>query len=52
MNVPGLQLFTMQATEKFLPADVQMASALNISAFNVGVMAGSFAGGQLVEQVA
>ncbi|KRL75052.1 MFS transporter [Secundilactobacillus paracollinoides] len=51
MNVPGLQLFTMQATEKFLPADVQMASALNISAFNVGVMAGSFAGGQLVEQV-
>lgn len=51
MNVPGLQLFTMQATEKFLPDDVQMASALNISAFNVGVMAGSFVGGQLVEQV-
>lgn len=51
MNVPGLQLFTMQATEKFLPDDVQMASALNISAFNVGVMAGSFMGGQLVEQV-
>lgn len=48
MNVPGLQLYTMQATERSLPQDVQMTSALNISAFNVGVMTGSFVGGQMV----
>ncbi|KRM11740.1 MFS transporter [Paucilactobacillus suebicus] len=47
MNVPGLQLYTMQATEKYLPADVQMSSALNISAFNIGIMIGSSAGGQI-----
>lgn len=34
MNVPGLQLFTMQVAEEKLPADTQLASALNISAFN------------------
>lgn len=49
MNVPGLQLFTMQAAEQFLPQDVQMASALNISAFNIGIMIGSAAGGQLAD---
>lgn len=48
MNVPGLQLFTMQVAEAKLPEDAQLASALNISAFNVGVMVGSFVGGQLL----
>jgi predicted MFS family arabinose efflux permease len=50
MNVPGLQLYTMQIAETKLPADVQLASSLNISAFNVGVMLGSFTGGQIVSQ--
>lgn len=45
MNVPGLQLFTMQAAEKYTPGDVQMASAFNISAFNLGIMIGSYVGG-------
>lgn len=48
MNVPGLQLFTMQVAEERYPEDAPLASALNISAFNVGVMAGSFGGGQLL----
>ena len=45
MNVPGLQLFTMQAVEKYTPNDVQMASAFNIAAFNLGIMIGSYVGG-------
>ena len=45
MNVPGLQLFTMQAAEKYTPNDVQMASAFNIAAFNLGIMIGSYVGG-------
>nr|WP_225419433.1 MFS transporter [Lacticaseibacillus baoqingensis] len=48
MNVPGLQLMTMQIAEAELPADAQLASAMNISGFNVGIMIGSFAGGQLL----
>lgn len=45
MNVPGLQLFTMQAAEKYTPNDVQMALAFNIAAFNLGIMIGSYVGG-------
>lgn len=45
MNVPGLQLFTMQAAEKYTPNDVQIASAFNIAAFNLGIMIGSYVGG-------
>ena len=45
MNVTGLQLFTMQAAEKYTPNDVQMASAFNIAAFNLGIMIGSYVGG-------
>ncbi|KRM55157.1 MFS transporter [Lacticaseibacillus sharpeae] len=48
MNVPGLQLFTMQAAEETVPEDAQLASALNISAFNVGIVIGSFIGGRLL----
>lgn len=49
MNVPGLQLLTMQIAEAELPQDAQLASALNISGFNVGIMLGSFTGGQLLD---
>lgn len=50
MNVPGLQLYIMKLAEKFTPNDVTMASALNISAFNVGIALGSRVGGYLFEQ--
>lgn len=51
MNVPGLQLFTMQVAEEKLPEDVQMASALNISAFNIGIVIGSYSGGLIADHL-
>ena len=46
MNVPGLQLYIVQLAEKYTPNDIPLASALNISAFNVGITIGSLVGGQ------
>lgn len=51
MNVPGLQLYTLQIAEERLPEDLQLASSLNISAFNIGIVIGSSVGGQLVSHV-
>ncbi|WP_203643363.1 MFS transporter [Levilactobacillus andaensis] len=50
MNVPGLQLYIVQLAEKETPNDITMASALNISAFNVGIALGSEIGGQVTSQ--
>lgn len=50
MNVPGLQLYIVQLAETYTPNEVSLASALNISAFNVGIMLGSRLGGQAVAQ--
>ncbi|MFD1419648.1 MFS transporter [Lactiplantibacillus songbeiensis] len=50
MNVPGLQLYIVQLAEVHTPQDVTMASALNISAFNVGIALGSGIGGQVTTQ--
>lgn len=50
MNVPGLQLYIVQLAETYTPNEVSLASALNISAFNVGIMLGSGLGGQAVAQ--
>lgn len=47
MNVPGLQLYIVQLAEQNTPHDITMASALNISAFNVGIALGSGIGGQV-----
>ena len=48
MNVPGLQLYIVQLAETYTPNEVPLASALNISAFNVGITLGSTIGGQAV----
>ena len=48
MSVPGLQLFAVQLSEKYVPSATAMASALNISAFNVGIFLGSYVGGLIV----
>ncbi|MEK5185249.1 MFS transporter [Solibacillus sp. FSL W7-1324] len=48
MNVPGLQLYAVQLSEKYVPAATAMASALNISAFNIGIFLGSYVGGLIV----
>ena len=37
MNVPGLQVLVVNLAEKYVPTAVNVASALNIAAFNVGI---------------
>ncbi|MDP4486561.1 MFS transporter [Pseudoalteromonas piscicida] len=50
-NVPGLQVYVVQLAEKFSPKAVDVASGLNIAAFNVGIALGSALGGQIVENM-
>ncbi|CAO3355472.1 MFS transporter [Azospirillum melinis] len=47
-NVPGLQLYVVQLAQRHAPEAVDVASALNIAAFNLGIAAGAFFGGQVV----
>ncbi|GGP26244.1 MFS transporter [Silvimonas amylolytica] len=48
-NVAGLQVYVVQQAEHFVPGAVDVASGLNIAAFNVGIAAGAWAGGLVVE---
>jgi len=47
-SVPGLQLLVVQIAEKELPGTEDVASAINIAAFNVGIAIGAYAGGLIV----
>ncbi|WP_294907761.1 MFS transporter [Tatumella sp. UBA2305] len=47
-NVPGLQVYVVQKAEEITPGAVDVASGLNIAAFNVGIALGSLVGGQIV----
>ena len=49
-NVPGLQVYVVQKAEQYAPSAVDVASGLNIAAFNVGIALGSIIGGQTVER--
>jgi len=51
MNVPGLQLYVVQLAEKYVPSAVDVASALNIAAFNVGIAIGALVGGAVVDSI-
>ncbi|MBT2690609.1 MFS transporter [Bacillus sp. ISL-47] len=51
MNVPGLQILVVNLAEKYVPSAVNVASALNIAAFNIGIAIGSFAGGLIVDSI-
>ncbi|NUU60732.1 MFS transporter [Paenibacillus agri] len=51
MNVPGLQLYVVQLAEKYVPGAVDVASAINIAAFNVGIAIGSVVGGVVVDHM-
>lgn len=51
MNVPGLQLYIVQLAEKYVPSAVDVASALNIAAFNVGIAVGSLVGGAVIDSI-
>lgn len=47
-NVPGLQLYVVQLAKIHRPAAVDVASALNIAAFNLGIALGAWIGGLVV----
>jgi len=47
-NVPGLQMYVVQLAGVVRPAAVDVASALNIAAFNLGIAAGAWVGGLVV----
>lgn len=49
-NVPGLQVYVVKLAEKYAPNTVDVASGLNIAAFNVGIALGSWSGGLIVER--
>ncbi|MDQ0900616.1 MULTISPECIES: MFS transporter [unclassified Paenibacillus] len=51
MNVPGLQLYVVQLAEKYVPSAVDVASAINIAAFNVGIAIGSIVGGVVIDSM-
>ncbi|MFT4204307.1 MAG: hypothetical protein QM610_10390 [Chitinophagaceae bacterium] len=46
--VPGMQLYVLQLAEKHLSGTEDVASSLNIAAFNIGIATGSYACGLLV----
>ena len=48
-NVPGLQLYVVQLAKEHRPGAVDVASALNIAAFNLGIAIGAWLGGLVVE---
>ncbi|QHJ12663.1 Inner membrane transport protein YdhP [Paraglaciecola mesophila] len=50
-NVPGLQVYVVQLAQKHSPNAVDVASGLNIAAFNVGIALGSIIGGSVVENM-
>lgn len=50
-NVPGLQVYVVQLAEKYTPQAVDVASGLNIAAFNVGIAFGSILGGVVIESM-
>lgn len=49
-NVPGLQVYVVKLAEKHTPDAVDVASGLNIAAFNVGIAFGSWGGGMIVSK--
>lgn len=48
-NVPGLQVYVVQQAERYAPYAVDVASGLNIAAFNLGIAGGAWVGGMVVE---
>ena len=47
-NVPGLQVYVVQQAERYAPHAVDVASGLNIAAFNIGIAGGAWLGGLIV----
>ena len=47
-NVPGLQVYVVKQAERYAPQAVDVASGLNIAAFNLGIAGAAWAGGWIV----
>ncbi|MFJ1252676.1 MFS transporter [Cupriavidus sp. CuC1] len=47
-NVPGLQVYVVKQAERYTPGAVDVASGLNIAAFNLGIAGAAWAGGLIV----
>ncbi|MCC6075777.1 MFS transporter [Pseudomonas sp. GCM10022188] len=47
-NVPGLQLYVVRQAQQHAPQAVDVASGLNIAAFNLGIAGGAWLGGHIV----
>jgi predicted MFS family arabinose efflux permease len=50
-NVPGLQVYVVRRAERDAPRAVDVASGLNIAAFNVGIALGAWGGGLIVAEL-
>jgi DHA1 family inner membrane transport protein len=48
-NVAGLQVYVVQQAEHYTPRAVDVASGLNIAAFNLGIAGGAWGGGHIVD---
>ncbi|WP_457317824.1 MFS transporter [Stenotrophomonas sp. P5_B8] len=50
-NVPGLQVYVVKQAKRFAPQAADVASGLNIAAFNVGIALGASLGGLVVDHL-
>ncbi|GHD63674.1 MFS transporter [Jeongeupia chitinilytica] len=50
-NVPALQVYVVKQAEHYTPHAVDVASGLNIAAFNVGIAIGASVGGLIVQHL-
>lgn len=51
MNVPGLQVYVVMLAERYTPKSVDVASAINIAAFNAGIAIGAYLGGVVTDTI-
>ncbi|MEK3977247.1 MFS transporter [Psychrobacillus sp. FSL K6-1267] len=51
MNVPGIQVYVVMLAERFVPSATDVASAINIAAFNAGIAIGSYLGGVITDSI-
>jgi DHA1 family inner membrane transport protein len=51
MNVPGLQVYVVTLAERFAPKAKDVASAVNIAAFNAGIALGAYLGGVITDSI-
>jgi predicted MFS family arabinose efflux permease len=49
-NVLGLQIYVVKLAERYTPEAVDVASGLNIAAFNLGIAMGAWLGGVIVDK--